>query len=505
MRLALEEGTSTFILASDDPRALRNFATEIVPAVRERVAKERSARGTVAASGVARTATQRARRRPNIDYDGVPESLAPRAVEPSDPAYARYLSGYLRGGSPGLILRPSSVEEVAEAVTFADRHREVPLGIFSAGHGLSGRSLNDGGLVIDVGALNQVEIVDAATGHVRVGPGARWVDVANALSPHGLAITSGDYGGVGVGGLATAGGIGWFAREHGLTIDHLRSVDVVLADGSVRKASAEENPELFWAMRGAGANFGVGVSFEFTAQKVDKVAFAQLVFQVSDLAEFIENWGKAIESADRSVTGQVILGPPRGGRQVAQAMLVVNSSDPETIIERLQPIADIAPLADQSVALGTYAEVIGAFHSDAPQQGQGDPTAHSGLTEHLTPELAREIAALLQAGASYFLQIRAVGGAVSDVASDATAYGWRDANFSVIAMGSGRTGLDTYWKRLLPLMQGSYLSFESGVGEEYLNLAFPSDHLKRLRELKQQYDPTGLFRDNFFIDPAASA
>src|SRR6185312_13799668 len=140
--------------------------------------------------------------------------------------------------------------------------------IFSAGHGLSGRSLNNGGLVIDFGALNTVEVLDAGAGTVRVGPGARWADVAGVLAPHGLAITSGDYGGVGVGGLATAGGIGWFAREHGLTIDHLRAVDVVLADGTLAHTSETENPDLYWAMRGAGANFGVAVSFDFTAVRV---------------------------------------------------------------------------------------------------------------------------------------------------------------------------------------------------------------------------------------------
>ncbi|MCE0534130.1 LLM class flavin-dependent oxidoreductase [Kineosporia rhizophila] len=498
VQLALEEGVSTFISMGDDERTLRRFAEEIAPAVREKVERARPRSSGLTQT---RTAAQRARRRPGIDYDGVPESLAAKAVEPADPAYARYLSGYLRSGRPGLVLRPQTVAEVSDAVVFATRHRDVPLGIFSAGHGLSGRSLNDGGLVIDVGALNTVEIVDASTGHVRVGPGARWVDVARALAPHGLALTSGDHGGVGVGGLATAGGVGWFAREHGLTIDALRSVDVVLADGTVKHASAEENPDLFWGMRGAGANFGVAVSFDFTAHRVGRVAFAQLVFDVPNVPLFLENWGRALEAADRSVTGQVILGPPQGGRYMAQALLVVDSDDPGVIIENLQPIAEIAPLADQSVSLAGYDEIIGAFVSDGPQQGQGEPLAHSGLVEHLTPEIGGKIEALLKTGASYFFQVRAVGGAVSDVPADATAYGWRSANFSLVAMGSARSGLDEHWERLKPDLEGLYISFESAVGEEVLAEAFPPAHLTRLRELKRRYDPTGLFRDNFFIAP----
>jgi FAD/FMN-containing dehydrogenase len=116
------------------------------------------------------------------------------------------------------------VDEVVAAVAFARANREVPLGVRSGGHGISGRSTNDGGIVIDLKRLNEIEVLDQSTRRVRIGPGARWLDVATALEPRGWAITSGDYGGVGVGGLATAGGIGWFSREHGLTIDHLRAM-----------------------------------------------------------------------------------------------------------------------------------------------------------------------------------------------------------------------------------------------------------------------------------------
>jgi hypothetical protein len=499
--LALTEGVSTFILMGDDPQALRRFGREVAPAVRERVAAARGYDG--ASPGRGRPAIALARRREGIDYDGVPESLAAGAVEPGDTGYHRYTSSYLRGGSPGLVLRPPTAEQVSDAVRFAQRHTHLPLGIFSAGHGISGRSLNDGGLVIDVSSLNTVEVLDPETGRVRVGPGARWVDVARALSPHGLAITSGDYGGVGVGGLATAGGIGWFARQHGLTIDHMISADLVLADGTPVRVSETENPDLFWAVRGAGSNFGVATSFEFTAKPVGQVAFAMFAFDATDTAGFLQRWGTAIESADRRVTGQVVLGRPQGGRQVAQAMLVVNSEDEPTILRLLQPIAEIAPLVGQpQVSLGTYDQVIGMFFDDAPQQGRGEPTSHSGLVRHLTPELAQGVEAMLQLGATYFLQIRAVGGAVADVPADATAYGWRDANFSVAAFGTAASRLDPAWERLLPHFEGLYLSFETSQGEDVLARAFPPGHLARLRELKRRYDPEGLFRDNFFIAPA---
>lgn len=340
--LALEEGIGTFIMMGDDADALRRFATETVPAVRERVAAARAV-GGVAPAGRIRSSAALAKRRAGIDYDGLPASLAPQAVEPGDAGYARYTSGYLRGGAPGLVLRASTVGQVRDAVGYAARHRDVPLGIFSAGHGLSGRSLNN---------------------------------------------------------------------------------------------------------------------------------------------------------------GEVILGAPQGGRQYAQAMLVVDSADPDTIIERLQPIADIAPLVNQSVGLARYDQIMQAMLDNRPQQGQGEPHAHSGLIRHITPAFAADAAAMLESGATYFFQLRAVGGAVSDVPADATAYGWRDANFSVVAFGTRHSGLDPWWERLLPHMEGLYLSFESATGPEVVARAFPPRHLARLTELKRRYDPTGLFRDNFFIDPA---
>ena len=499
VRLAAEDGVSTFIVMGDDEGGLRRFA-QLAAEVRDRVAVARHESG-VREQGPVRSAEALAQRRTGISYDELPTALAGRAVEPGDPSYGRYTSSYLRGGAPGLVLRPRDVSEVQEAVAVARRHREVPLGILSAGHGISGRSLNRGGLVIDVSALDTIEVLDADTGRVRIGPGARWVDVARRLAPHGLAISSGDYGGVGVGGLATAGGVGWFARSHGLTIDHVTAVEMVLADGRFLRASATEEPDLFWAARGAGSNFGIATAFELTAARVGTIAFAQLAFDATDTTSFLQAWGRELVAADRSVTGQVILGRAQGGRRIAQAMLVVDSDDPDTVIARLEPIAGIAPLVQQSVALTTYDELMGVFSSDEPQQGTGDPRTHSGLTDHLGPELAGEVTALLDSGDTYFFSVRAVGGAVSDVPSDATAYAGRSAAFSLAGFGTS-TRFDDAWERLVPYFSGSYLSFESGTGSPWLERAFPPAHLARLRDLKRRYDPTGLFRDNFFIAPA---
>ena len=228
----LRDGVSTFILASDDPRAIQTWGEEVAPALREAVAHERQAVGTPSGQ-VVRGPKALELRCGGIGYDAVPAALRATAVEPGDKAYPKVRSTYMRSGSPGLVLRPGTTE-VAEALAFA-RKQKVPLAVRSGGHGISGRSTNDGGIVIDLSRLDSVSVTGT---RVRVGPGATWGHVAQSLAPSGLAMSSGDYGDVGVGGLATAGGIGFLARKFGLTIDHVTGAEVVLADGQIVRADA---------------------------------------------------------------------------------------------------------------------------------------------------------------------------------------------------------------------------------------------------------------------------
>lgn len=499
LALALDDGISTFILGSDSPGVLQRFAREVIPELRERVAAERATKGTV--EGRVRSAIALGKRRAGIDYEGLPESLIDSAVEPGDSAFSRVRATYIRGGNPGLVLRPRSVSEVTDAVGFARKHPDLPLGTRSGGHGFSGRSTNDGGIVIDVGALNTIEVLDEETRRVRIGPGARWADVAKALGEHGWALSSGDYGGVGVGGLATAGGVGWLARKHGLTIDHVVAAEIVLADGSIVRASADENPDLFWAVRGAGANFGIVVSFEFLVDEIGDVGWAQLAFDASDTAGFLERWGATVESSPRELTSNLIMGNRQPGQpRVAQVMAVVDSDDPETIIDLLQPIAETAPLLDQSVQLVPYASIM-ANVQGGEHHGQGEPVGRSALIDHLTPEFTAAISRVLDIGEVYWFQIRSVGGAVADVPADATAYAHRSANFSLVVLGSNRERVDELWDELQPFFNGLYLSFETDPRAERVEDAFPPQTLARLRELKSRYDDHNLFRDNFNVVP----
>ena len=492
--LALEDGIATFIVMGDDPATLQKFSAEVMPAVREAVEAERVGSGV--AIGAPRPASAIALRRAGIDYDAVPPGLT--AIEPGDAKYRRVRSTYLRGGSPGLVLQVTNTAEVIEALAYA-RSQDVPLGVRSGGHGISGRSTNDGGIVLDLSPMNDIEVLDVASRRIRVQPGARWGAVAAELAKHGWALSSGDYGGVGVGGLATAGGIGWLVREHGLTIDHLRAVEIVVADGSVVRASADENADLFWAVRGAGANFGIVTSFEFEVDEIGEVGWAQLAFDASDTAGFLERFGAVVEAAPRDLTASVIIGAARPNQPlIAQVLAVVDSSDADTIIERLQPLAEIAPLVDQSVQLMPYSAVM-ANASDAPHDGQGEPTARSGLIEHITPEFARATVDLLERGDSYFFQIRSAGGAVADVPEDATAYAHRSANFSVAGFGRDRARFDASWDDLARHFRGLYLSFETDLRPERVADAFPPATLARLRQLKREWDPDNVFRDNFNV------
>lgn len=217
-------------------------------------------------------------------------------VRPGDPRHADLRHVYTATGAPAAVVRPRSTAEVAEALSFA-RDTEGPLSVRSGGHGISSISTNQHGTVIDLGRLDTIERVSPGSDLVRIGPGARWGEVAAALHPWGLAISSGDSGDVGVGGLATAGGIGLMGRAHGLTIDRVTAVEIVTADGSVLTLDSERHPDLFWAVRGAGANLGIVTSLEFRASRTPVVARATLQYRTDRLAPFLRAWGETVEAA----------------------------------------------------------------------------------------------------------------------------------------------------------------------------------------------------------------
>jgi hypothetical protein len=497
--LVLEHGFSTFILIGDDPRTIEVVGREVAPALREAVAAERHAAGTP--TGAVRSPKALALRREGIRYDALPAALAARAVEPGDRGYARVRSTYLRTGSPGLVIRPRGVDEVAAALAFA-RDQDVPLSVRSGGHGISGRSTNDGGVVIDLGALRDIEVLDPGSGRVRIGPGARWGEVAEALAPYGLGMSSGDYGDVGVGGLATAGGIGFLSRRHGLTIDHVTAAELVLADGTLVRAEAGGNADLLWAVRGAGANFGILTAVELAAYPVGEVVVSSMVFEGD--AAFLTRWAGLVERAPRELTSFLTMAGDGDRAPYAQLATVYAGADVAAASEALTPLLGAGRLVEQRAQLVPYHAVVPAY-GGIHRGGSRAPAFRSGLLDHMTPEAAEGLMAVLRSGDGPYVQVRAVGGAVNDVDPMATAYAHRHQSFSALAVGASLARLNPRWDaEVAPHTDGLYLSFDTDTRPERLHEAFPGPTLARLRELKARYDPDEVFDQNFPIPPRAS-
>ncbi|QUW83945.1 FAD-binding oxidoreductase [Streptomyces mirabilis] len=433
-------------------------------------------------------------RSPSLD---LPERLGAVAVRPGDRRYDSVRHTYTRPGSPGAVLLVRSAGDIAAALAHA-RATQVPLTARSGGHGISGRSTNDGGIVVDLSRLNAVEVLDSRSALVRAEAGARWGEVAAALAPYGLALSSGDTGDVGVGGLATAGGIGLMSRLHGLTIDHMSAAELVLADGSVVRTDVEHDPDLFWAVRGAGANFGVATAFEFQAEPVRDVTVAVTVHDAADTAAFLTRWGAAVEAAPRAVTSFLTLVTGAGGRAVAQAMTVYAGTDATAVRTALAPLLSAGRVLRNQAFATPYHQLLPAGHE--PQHAQQPlSVSRSGLVDHITPPAAEHITALLETAG--MVQLRSVGGAVNDAPPEAMAYSHRTQNFSLMAatVPTLRDDLDQRWERLHPHLNGLYLSFETRTGRQQLEDAFPGAVLERLIALKSHYDPDHLFDNNFAL------
>src|SRR5689334_25136120 len=205
--------------------------------------------------------------------------MAGGVLTPGQDGYEEAAVAAFAVGTPDLIVRPRDASGVAVAVRYAVG-AGLPVSVRSGGHSPAGHSTSDGGVVIDLRHLREVRVLDPGTRRVRVGAGATWGAVAATLQRSGLALTSGDTASVGVGGLTLAGGIGWMVRRYGLAIDAVTGADLVTADGQLVRADATEHPDLLWALRGGGGNFGVVVSLDFTAQPVGAVHYGTIAYRL---------------------------------------------------------------------------------------------------------------------------------------------------------------------------------------------------------------------------------
>ncbi|HVL25623.1 MAG TPA: LLM class flavin-dependent oxidoreductase, partial [Thermomicrobiales bacterium] len=497
--LALEQGFGTFILSGDDPTAIQAFGEEVAPAVREIVARERGEPAPERPRVTRLTSGDEVPRSDDIAYDEIPASLRDEAVAPGDPAYERVRSTYMQEGRPGLVLMAEDPEHVSEAILFA-RSQPVPLSIRSGGHGAL--STNDGGIIIDVSRLNGIEIVDEATRRVRVGPGATWGQVAQALAPYGWAMTSGDAPDVGVGGIATGGGIGLLARKFGLMIDHIVAAEVALADGRIVRTSEDEHPDLFWAIRGAGANVGIVTAIEFEALPVRNVISGMFVLDATDMAGVLARWGAYMEAAPRELQNFLYLSPARRGQPpVAQIYAVWANDDVPAATAALEPLLRVGPLIDQQAQVVPYAALM--TPQNAPHAGQQTLRGRTGLLDHLNRETADAVVRLMKEGRVPWANFRTLGGAVNDVPAGATAWAHRSqaVAFTALDLYPDLRNLDPAWQAFEPHTNGIYINLHWDTSEESVRQAYPSPTYERLQRVKTEYDPENVFSRNFNVPP----
>jgi FAD/FMN-containing dehydrogenase len=454
---------------------------------------------------------------------GLAERVRGPVLKPDSSGYdeARTIWNALIDRRPALIVQCSGAADVVDAVNFA-RDQGLVLSIKGGGHNVAGNAVNDGGIVIDLSQMRGVT-VDPATQTVRVQGGATWGDCDRETQLFGLAVPAGVVSTTGVAGLTLHGGAGHLRRKYGLTIDNLLSVDIVTADGEFRHASATENEDLFWAVRGAGSNFGVVTSFEFRAHPVGPmVMVAAIFYPLEDASTILPAWRDFMAGAPEELSSMAICWsipahepfPPElhGTPTVAVAAVYCGEvEDGERIVQPLRELAQ--PLVDAS-GPWPWLGLQSGFDAIFPK-GELRYWKSRALSE-LSDEAIGEIVELAgrRPGPLSDIVVWHHGGAMSRVGESETAYGGRDAPFLVTAEASWRdpaqTDAEIAWAReVWDAMEGYstggvYLNFP-GLGEEKEELARAGygENYERLAELKAKYDPDNLFRMNINIPPGS--
>ncbi len=410
---------------------------------------------------------------------------------------------------PACIAVCKSVSDVQRAVNFA-RANNVPLAVRGGGHNAAGLSSVDGGLVIDLRAMRDV-VVDRERKLARAGGGATWADFDRATAAHGLASTGGAVSTTGIAGLTLGGGLGWLMRSCGLACDNMSAADVVTADGRLVRASASENPDLFWALRGGGGNFGVVTSFEFRLHAVSTVLGGLLVYPISRARDVLRLYRDVTRTAPEALTVfAAMMHTPDGAPVIALAMCYNGPvDDGERAIAAIRAFG--APIAGE----------VGPIPYTA-LQSMLDAGFPSGLHVHWRSEFARSLPDdLIDTLVTAFkgvksplsvLMVEQFGGAVRRVAPEATAYDQRDADYNLVVVGRWASPADAepnvQWARLTTDALKSF-----GTGRVYVNYigagesadrvrsSFSPAKFTRLATIKKRYDPTNLFRSNQNIPP----
>jgi FAD/FMN-containing dehydrogenase len=421
---------------------------------------------------------------------------------------------------PGLIVRCHGAADVRHAVDFGRRH-ELVLAVRGGGHNIAGNAVCEGGLMIDLSPMKSVR-ADPAAVKAWVGPGATIADVDRETQEFGLAVPTGINSTTGMAGLTLGGGFGWITRKFGLTIDSLASADLVTADAKLVRASDGENEDLFWAIRGGGGNFGVVTRFEFNLHPVGPEVLAGLVVHPFDGArELLRAYRDAVDSAPDELTCWVVLrrAPPlpflpsewHGREVLVFAMCYVGDiADGEKVTRNIRSLG--CPIADV-VSPHRFVDWQAAFDPLLTTGARNYWKSHDfeALTDGAIEVIARAIRTLPSDECEVF--IAHVGGAMSRVAADATAYPQRNSHFVMNVHTRWRDSEDDNeciaWARYLfdatePFATGSaYVNFMPDDETDRVEKIYGANY-RRLAEIKSRCDPDNLFRMNQNIRPASA-
>lgn len=441
--------------------------------------------------------------------------IAGEIIEPGDADYetARLVANRAFDGRPAAIVRCASAADVASVVSFA-RDAGLDLAVRSGGHSAAGHSTTDGGVVIDLSPMKGIEL-DLDAGTVWAETGLTAGELTVALGEHGRAVGFGDTGSVGIGGITTGGGIGYLVRKHGLTIDSLVAADVVTADGELVRADSTSHPDLFWAIRGGGGNFGVVTRFQYRIEELPEIVGGLLILPAT--TETVAGFMAAAEAApeDLSAIANVMPCPPmpfipddvHGQIVILALMCFAGGADAgERAIAPFRALA--APLADM-VKPGPYTEMY------PPEDPEYHPlaVARTIFLDHVgEAEAAMIIERVVDSDAAMRVaQLRVLGGAMARVPADATAFAHRSskimATCAAFFIGPDDFGQREAWveRFVAELKQddpGAYVNFLAEEGGARIRDAYPGATWDRLRTIKATYDPTNLFHLNQNIPPA---
>jgi len=440
--------------------------------------------------------------------DELKNLLSGEVILPADAGYEGLRGSFVRVGSPAIIVRCKDKADVAAAIRFA-HDQGLALSVRSGGHSMSGLSTNDGGLVIDLSYFNAVEVLDASRNLVRIGAGARWGEAAQALAEHGLAISSGDTNTVGVGGLTLGGGIGWMVRKHGLSIDSLEAAEVVLADGRVVRVSESAHPELFWAIRGGGGNFGVVTSFDFRAQPVGNVFGGMVMYGIAEMEQVLRRWAAYMRTAPEELSSTLVIFPGFGTQPPPMVMvLLCYAGDDDALSEQvIQPLRELGTPLNQAIEKKPYYKML----EDANPPPGLKSAAQNGFVKALDGDVIQALVANFGQPGTPIVQLRSLGGAMARVSEESTAFAHR--NYEAFLLSAALVPLSTSveeterirresWLPLQPFVAGAYVNFLTDVGETSIAASYPAATYARLAAIKAEFDPENIFNQNANIKPA---